>query len=196
MALNFLNSPETQLNKDLQNNEVNGVCSRCGGCCNAAPLPTTKKEIKRIVAFVAANRLNRQNRNWLPEFKNEVPRDKNNPINIDLSCCFYDKVNRKCTIYPVRPAICREFKCSNNPVKREEIKDRLHRIADYNPIIMTKHEMPTKITNFDLLIYGDIIPLAIYMQYFTGMSAQDFNNIFNEFGCKDTYDLIQQLDLE
>lgn len=195
MSFHFINPPDTQMNKDLYNNEICGKCSRCGGCCNAAPLPVTKHEVRMIVDFVCNKRLNRLNRDWIPELN--TPKTSDSPLNIDLSCCFYDQINKCCTIYPVRPAICKEFKCSNSVSKREEIKSRLHRIADYCHL-ETLTGVPTKITNFDLIIYGDIIPLQIYFQYFTGMTGKTFGEFFNDYGCHSSYSLLahNQLNLK
>ena len=82
-----------------------GNCTRCGECC-AACLPITRKEEKRIKEYVKQNNIE-------PEFF-QTEKD------INLNCCFYDRTNKICKIYEVRPNICRSFKCNRNIFKLDK----------------------------------------------------------------------------
>ena len=79
-----------------------GKCSNCGECCSNI-LPLTQKEIKRIKKYISKH-------NIKPcEHVYNVLRDK--PV--DMICPFRDNVNKRCTIYEVRPLVCRLYMCSN-----------------------------------------------------------------------------------
>ena len=86
---------------------INGKCSRCGGCCLANP-PITLQEYYTIKDYIAKKK---------PLYLLQKP--YNNSMRFD--CCFH--VNGGCTIYPVRPAVCRNFLCSHTP--EVEHKDKL-----------------------------------------------------------------------
>lgn len=73
-----------------------GNCSRCGNCCSAM-IPLTKKEEKIIRKYIHENKIE-------PEFFQDEEK-------MNLQCCFYDRTNKKCKIYEVRPNICKTFKC-------------------------------------------------------------------------------------
>lgn len=78
-------------------NRCNGTqCSRCAECCTDF-LPMTRKEVEIIKSYIAKN--------------NILPVNNDGEEFIDVTCCFCDKVNHRCLIYPVRPFVCRNFKC-------------------------------------------------------------------------------------
>lgn len=62
-------------------------CINCGSCCG--PVPIGKKEATKIQKFVDKNK---------PSFNKTID---------SLSCKF--RVNGKCSIYPVRPTLCKLF---------------------------------------------------------------------------------------
>lgn len=97
-----------------------GECTRCGECC-AACLPITRKEEKRIKEYVKQNNIE-------PEFF-QTEKD------INLNCCFYDRTNKICKIYEVRPSICRSFKCNKSLEKLEQEKLLNHQKAYWNRIV-------------------------------------------------------------
>lgn len=76
-----------------------GQCSNCGACCSDY-LPVSDGEVKAIRRYIAKNGI-REHRNTPPTAK---------PV-IDMTCPFRNEMERKCDIYPVRPAICRDFRC-------------------------------------------------------------------------------------
>lgn len=82
-----------------------GKCSGCGGCCSNF-LPMTEKEIRTIKRYVKKHNIRPQRHVVIPMAK---------PVHMDLTCPFLDdkKETEKCTIYEVRPAICRYFVCND-----------------------------------------------------------------------------------
>lgn len=114
-----------------------GNCSRCGECC-AAALPITKGEEKKIREYIKANNIE-------PEFF-----QKGNDIN--LQCCFYDRKNKLCKIYEVRPNICRTYKCDKPKLLLEKEKAFAHEIAYWNSL---KNDKIANLTDMRLLFYDD-----------------------------------------
>ena len=88
-----------------------GNCSHCGNCCSTL-LPMNRKEIKEIHRYI-------KNHN-IQESKRMIPFVS---IDYDLTCPFLDmnKSCKKCTIYPVRPQICKSFIC-NDEYKAKKIR--------------------------------------------------------------------------
>ena len=76
-----------------------GKCSSCGQCCSNL-LPITLKEVETIRRYVEKHHIRPQKHNF-PVVA----------IMYDLTCPFRSDVEKKCLIYPVRPGICRDFRC-------------------------------------------------------------------------------------
>lgn len=79
---------------------VDGKCSNCGACCSNL-LPISETDIKRIKAYVKKHKIKEQRHNVL------------GTKTFDMTCPFRDEGKKKCLIYEVRPAICREFLCNH-----------------------------------------------------------------------------------
>lgn len=82
----------------------NGECSKCGNCCSRT-LPMTQKEINQIRIYIKKHNIKRQVHivNVLKE------------ASVDGVCPFLDDTKEnKCTIYEVRPSICREYCCHDH----------------------------------------------------------------------------------
>lgn len=77
----------------------NGKCSGCGNCC-ANFLPISDVEIERIRQYIKKHGVTEQIRRY-PTAE---------PM-IDMMCPFRNEAEKKCTIYEIRPAICRDFLC-------------------------------------------------------------------------------------
>lgn len=101
---------------------VNGKCSNCGQCCSNM-LPMSKREVKRIKAYIKQHDIKEQRHNML--------------VGIDMTCPFRDEANRKCLVYEVRPAICRQFMCNHTKEDIMRAKLNLHEI---NQIVCMRHE--------------------------------------------------------
>ena len=84
---------------------VDGKCSGCGQCCSNL-LPLSISEVQRIRAYIKKHGIKEQRHNAM--------------VGVDMTCPFRDDVNKKCLIYNIRPAICRQFVC--NHTKEDIIK--------------------------------------------------------------------------
>ncbi len=124
-----------------------GNCTRCGNCC-AAMLPLTKKEENEIREYIKKNNIE-------PEFFQ-------NEKELNIQCCFYDRTNKKCKIYDVRPNICKSFKCNKNTIELEKERDIAHKKAYWNGVIDGKIG---NIADMRLLFYNDPRTLIAYMIY-------------------------------
>lgn len=93
------------LYKQSDNFTNNGQCSRCGGCCTHH-LPILEKERTAIKKYINENHI---------EAVYHYGEDPSKG-NIDFLCPFLDHtiLGCKCNIYPVRPAICKAYKCDLN----------------------------------------------------------------------------------
>lgn len=78
---------------------VNGKCSNCGQCCSNC-LPLSDAEVKRIKVYIKKHKIKEQRHNVM--------------VGVDMTCPFRDERNKKCLIYEIRPAICREFMCNHS----------------------------------------------------------------------------------
>ena len=114
-----------------------GNCSHCGECCTSL-IPMTRKEEKKIRDYIKSNKIE-------PEFFQ-------NGKDINLQCCFYDRKNKVCKIYEVRPLICRSFKCNRNINDLEKEKELNHERSYWNRIIGDKTQ---HLTDMRLLFYDD-----------------------------------------
>ena len=88
----------------VYNYTKNGACSNCGQCCSNF-LPISQKEADAIARYMKKNGI-----------KEHINRPPTTHPTMDWTCPFRNEADRKCDIYPVRPAICRDFKC-DKPAK-------------------------------------------------------------------------------
>ena len=81
---------------------INGKCSECGDCCSNR-LPLSNQEIKVIKDYIKEHNIVEQKHGVCVLSR----------PTIDLTCPFLDNSvkTHKCTIYPVRPQVCKEYKC-------------------------------------------------------------------------------------
>lgn len=103
----FISTTMAEMELGIYDFTVDGKCSNCGQCC-ANLLPISTKEAKEIMRCIKKHRIQEQ-KHWAPTVKPGT----------DLVCPFRSTVEKKCTIYPVRPAICRDFQCDK---PRKQIK--------------------------------------------------------------------------
>lgn len=97
---------------------IKGKCSNCGACCGDLVM-ISKKEIETIKKYIEKNQIKEQPYMIVGNA-------------IVLTCPFRDEENKKCTIYPVRPSICKEFKCNHGSVNIEKNKIKHCLNGDYN----------------------------------------------------------------
>lgn len=100
----------------------NGKCSNCGQCCSNL-LPMSNKEIKQIKHYIKKHHIKEQRHNVAS--------------GVDMTCPFRDEANKKCLIYEIRPAICREFMCNHTHEDIMKAKLDYHKI---NRVVMMRSE--------------------------------------------------------
>lgn len=127
--------------KNIINRMKDNQCSRCGDCCGLF-VPFTDKELHIIKEYVKKH--------------NIQPVKRITENGFEARCCFYDKENKKCNIYEVRPFVCRDFRCDRKDWKHK--RDLYEKHGKYNS---TKHKKI--IATFDDMIYGDYEPLLRYL---------------------------------
>lgn len=93
---------------------VDGRCSGCGACCSDF-IPISDLEIKTIKAYIR--------KHGIKEQMHFVPTAT--PM-MDFTCPFRNNATRKCEIYAVRPAICRDFRCDKSKKDIQEDKTMYH----------------------------------------------------------------------
>lgn len=103
----------------VKDNTVDGKCIGCGECCTNM-LPLSQNEINRIKTYIKKHNIKEQRHNFM--------------LGIDMTCPFRDDGNKVCTIYPVRPDICRDFVCNHTIEDLQKSKDEHHRTKQ--PIFM------------------------------------------------------------
>ena len=91
------------IDKNRYNRTQNGKCTGCGSCCSNL-LPLTQNEIESIHKYIRQHNI-KERRQISPAAASVM----------NLNCPFLDisRRDKKCTIYPVRPGICREFICDS-----------------------------------------------------------------------------------
>ena len=141
-----------------------GNCSRCGECC-AATLPITREEEKNIRKYIKENKIE-------PEFF-QTDKDMN------LNCCFYDRKNKVCKIYKVRPKICRSFKCNKSSYQIEQEKKIIHQEAYWNKLVGEKID---NLMDMRLLFYEDPRTLIANILYVISKGTMKIDkNQFQQF---------------
>lgn len=105
-----------------------GKCSNCGNCCSRI-LPVSGKEVRRISEYIR--------KHHIKECVNRPPTAE--PVQ-DWTCPFRDNMKRICTIYEVRPAICRDFRC-DKPRKQIDADKRMYH-GKYNVVDMREEFFP------------------------------------------------------
>lgn len=107
---------------NVQDFTVDGECSNCGNCCSNF-LPISDREITRIKRYIERHDVKEQIRC----FPTAAPM-------VDMQCPFRDEITKKCLIYPVRPAICVDFRCDKQETEIRLNKSLYH--GKYAPVDM------------------------------------------------------------
>ncbi len=147
----------------------NHQCSRCGECC-ASTIPMTKKEVYKIRDYL----------NMHPDIRKKVYENK--PIkngNVYLKCCFL--LDDSCLIYPVRPLICKQFKCDQCEKTISLNRDNAHKRADYNRV----DDLST-ITDLRELLFDDSTTVIYSVAHAIGTrDATEIKNFLSKIGRND-----------
>lgn len=149
--MNFLDD------KNVINRTKCGECSRCGDCCGLF-IPFNDSDVDAIKKYVKAHNIKPANR-----------------LNVmtggfEARCCFYDKTNKKCLIYPVRPYVCKDFMCDRLDWKKR--RDLYESKAKYNS---TKNRII--LATFDDMIYNDYKPILLYLKGYCEMNNKEFDTL-------------------
>ena len=113
----------------------NGKCSNCGNCC-VPYLPITTQEYKIIKRYIKKHNI----KEIRPRYEGD---------NVYISCPFRDYKNKRCTIYPVRPEVCRKFLCSKSELEIDTNRRYYDLRADING------NTSNPFTPMDLLFYDN-----------------------------------------
>ena len=101
---------------------LNGKCSNCGECCSDL-LPLSDEEVIKIKKYIKKHHIKEQRHNFLQ--------------GVDLTCPFRDEANKKCLIYDIRPAICKQFMCNHT---QEDIKKSKVSFHKQNKVVFMRNE--------------------------------------------------------
>ena len=115
MKVGFLNEIIKDMEAGVFDYTQKGECSNCGNCCSDF-LPISTEEIRRIEKYIKKHGIKEQT-HFLPTAI--VPM-------ADMVCPFRSNAERKCVIYEVRPAICRDFRCDKPRKQIEADKAMYH----------------------------------------------------------------------
>lgn len=120
---------------------IDGKCSSCGQCCSNL-LPLSEQEVNRIKAYIKKHGIKEQRHNFA--------------VGVDMTCPFRDERNKKCLIYNIRPAICREFMCNHKHEDIMRAKLNYHKI---NRVVFMRNEFfgNTEDIKFMCEIMGEVI---------------------------------------
>ena len=99
--VSMLEAVRKGMEDNIYNYTVDGKCSSCGNC-GSNILPMSRKEIDIIKKYIK--------KNGIEECKHLFPVVGKN---YDMTCPFRDNTKKICTIYPVRPEICKQFICDS-----------------------------------------------------------------------------------
>lgn len=110
---------------------VNGKCSQCGGCCSRS-LPLTDDEKESIKKFIKKKKVKPHKLATNPLLAQEP---------IDFTCPFLrfnNDAEAWCSIYPVRPGVCKAFQCNKDDgqVATDLSKDDLAKYKSLPPRIV------------------------------------------------------------
>lgn len=126
MKVGFLNEIVKDMEAGVFDYTKNGECSNCGNCCSDF-LPISPEEIRRIEKYIKKHGIKEQ-KHFLPLAS--FPQ-------ADFTCPFRNNDERKCVIYPVRPAICKDFRCDKPRKKIEADKTMYHGLYAPHSMRMT-----------------------------------------------------------
>ena len=126
MKVGFLNEVIKDMEAGVFDYTKDGQCSNCGECCSDF-LPISQEEIKRIKTYIKKRGITEQ-KHFFPLAK--YPQ-------ADFTCPFRNNAERKCVIYEVRPAICRDFRCDKPRQKIKADKAMYHGLYAPHSMRMT-----------------------------------------------------------
>lgn len=130
--------PTNKITNTITNFTCNGKCSNCGECCSNF-LPVSDEEIRLIKKYVKKHNIVHCSHTLA--VSNEI----------DAICPFRDDVNKKCTIYKVRPEICRNFICCKSIPDIEDVKRLCY--ESKKPVSMSKEIFGAGLSYGEFILY-------------------------------------------
>ncbi|MFO7188135.1 MAG: YkgJ family cysteine cluster protein [Pseudomonadota bacterium] len=83
-------------------------CSQCPGYCCSYQIPVNERDLARLAKHFGVSQKEAAER-YTKTFEGEpVLRHRKDHIYKSV-CMFFDRDERRCTVYPVRPSICRRY---------------------------------------------------------------------------------------
>lgn len=147
----------------VKNYYKDNKCSRCGECCTPF-IPITNKEYETIKKYIKKHNI---------QCENQVEGN-----NVYVRCCFYNRKEKKCNIYEVRPEVCQRFKCCNTMQQINARKKYYNNRADIN-------KLGGKIQGMDELFYSKLDMLLYQIKHFKPQNNDDLIKILGYFGRND-----------
>ena len=145
-------------------------CSNCGECCSAI-LPITLDEIKAINDYIEKHPNVRD-----VAIKNSRPyKDSSGATTINTLCPFRDQEKKCCTVYDVRPSICKTFCCWNKPNDIIHNRTEHEMKADFNNINPKTGEYSKKVVTMWELFNLPLVTHDIFIIY-TYLGKMKFHN--------------------
>lgn len=164
-------------NKSELDFTCNGRCSNCGNCC-VPYLPITKQEYKTIKRYIKKHNI-----------KEIRPIREGNDVYI--SCPFRDYKNKRCTIYPVRPEVCRKFLCSKSESEINANKKYYDLRADING------NPSNPFTPMDLLFYDNPeILFLLIIRFFKPENEEELFHILTNMQHPEIVEAIKRKDIK
>lgn len=162
----------------LTNNMLDGRCSRCGECCGLF-IPFNDEDINRIKKYVQLHNIKPFNR---------LDMEKNT---FKAHCCFYDENKKECTIYAVRPFVCKDFRCNRKDWKK--YRNMYEKHCKYNSSLSEK----TILATFDDMIYKDYTPIVKYLidMVMSENGNVDEVQLYNIFNSVNRLDILERMTL-
>lgn len=100
-VISALEAIQRGMEDNIYNFTKDGKCSGCGNCCSNL-LQMSQKEVDAIHRYIK--------KHGIKECKHLLPVAK--PA-FDMTCPFRNNDKKICTIYEVRPEICKQFICDS-----------------------------------------------------------------------------------
>lgn len=123
-VLSLIDAVRRDMEDNIFNFTVDGKCCGCGNCCSNM-LPMSQKEIDAIHKYI---------KKYSIKACKHLILAARQPY--DMVCPFRDNDNKVCTIYPVRPEICKQFVCDNE----RRVKHNRKLLGQTRTVVLVREE--------------------------------------------------------